>query len=161
MNLVKLIELVSKFIVEVIHYTAWPTVILVVLLVFCKPIISLIERFKKVGIKHGDKEYFFEADAIMKHQKKVSKQSGFIEVSRDTLDFDNYLDVLEMWTGTLGLLAFEWCNQPKWKSEQPIIQNCFKILIMKLDKERPNEKLLSSHHKLLALLESFQKHNQK
>lgn len=64
-----LVRLILEFIAKLIQYTAWPVTALVLLLFFRNPIISLLQRIKKVG--SGDK---FAEFIPFETQKAVSEE---------------------------------------------------------------------------------------
>ena len=65
-----LVQLILNFVADVIRYTVWPVAILVLLFVFRRPIVRLLDRFRRGGIKAGDKEFFLEADTLGKIRKE-------------------------------------------------------------------------------------------
>ena len=46
-------KMILDFIVEIVHHTVWPATVLLVLFVFRKHIVSLLQRIQRVG--YGDK----------------------------------------------------------------------------------------------------------
>ena len=101
------IELIAEFIVEIIHYAAWPVVILVVLLVFRKPIVSLLGRLKKISI--GDKFLEFMVSEL---HEKVSEKIRYFDVTKETLKWEHFESALVVIAFNSGMLALELLRKP-------------------------------------------------
>lgn len=72
----------GKFLVEILHYCAWPAVVLVGLYWLRNPIVAAIGRFKK--IQHKDTVLEFDPAQL---------QEGFV----DSVDFENATEQAPTW----------------------------------------------------------------
>jgi len=143
-----------QFIAEVIHYVAWPAVATATLIVLRKPISSLLER--PIKLRRG--ELFMELNVPRELQEKIYEDKAFFEVTKDTLDFNNYLDVVEAFTLNCGFIALELQGQPEQTEFRQLAEDTFITGVKKIITERPNtdsilvfskiENALKSPHKV-------------
>lgn len=94
-------ELVVNSLIQLIHYTAWPLTILVLILIFRKAIFRSLGLLKKMSV--GDKltlEFL-----PLELQKKIAEKVKFEEVTKDSYTWDNYLDALEILLAWVAICA--------------------------------------------------------
>ncbi len=136
-----------QFIVDVIHYTAWPITVLAVLYWFRKPMKGLLGRLKKAGAK----DYYAEF-AIPDLQKKAMQKVKLPEVNKDTLTWQHYLDALENWVFNLGMkLHFVFMQQPSAIDTKGMKHemNVLKTVTEKIEKDRPNSTVIEFVHDVM------------
>lgn len=133
------IELIAEFIVEIIHYAAWPVVILVVLLVFRKPIVSLLGRLKKISI--GDKFLEFMVSEL---HEKVSEKIRYFDVTKETLKWEHFESALVVIAFNSGMLALELLGKPSKKGLQQMTACMFNITLTQMEKRQIALELLPS-----------------
>ena len=98
----ELITGIGKFIVEVLHYTAWPAALLWIIYMFRKPITRLIDRIKR--FKHGDTEIDFSNAAKILRTTAIEDRSAAIHVKKLTkgdLDWPSVVKLTAKYTATL------------------------------------------------------------
>jgi len=123
------IELIAEFYIEIIHYAAWPAVVLVILLVFREPIVSLLGRLKKIGL--GDKFLEFMASEL---QEKVSEKVRYIDVTKETLKWEHFEGALAALGFNSGVLALELLGKPSKKGLQQMTACMFNITLTQMEK---------------------------
>lgn len=144
----KWVQFVVESLVKIIQSLAWPAVALVCFFVIRKPLIALLQRVKKVG--KGDWFAELGKDEINEMAKKAEKVN-LMDVTNDTLVWDNYLNVLEQWAYWLGWYVnavrlikdsgMSALNMSFSMNLIPAIRLILSIL-KKLEKERPTSEML-------------------
>jgi len=90
----------GKFIIEILHYAAWPVVVLVVIYWLRKPIVAAIGRFKK--IQHKDTVFEFGPPEL---NREIAGKKGFLEITPDNFTWDDFLDYIDWMAVICGQLA--------------------------------------------------------
>lgn len=104
MNLLKLF--VESY-VQFIGHIAWPLAIVAILFIFRKPIVEKLRGLTEA--RRGDTSFKF---AVADLQEKISKKKlKFSEITKETLNWDNYLDTLEQWALSIGIYTMEILNR--------------------------------------------------
>ena len=145
------VKLIAEFIVEIIHYTAWPVAILVILLVFLlvfrEAIVSLLGRLKKIG--HGDTSAEFIPPEL---QQKVSETVRYIDVNKDTLEWEHFEGALAALGLNSGMLALELRREPSKKRLQQMAASMFNMTLTQMEKNQIGLELLPSLRMIRAAL---------
>lgn len=139
----------TEFIVNIVHYAAWPAVAVATLIVLHKPISLLLER--PIKLRRG--ELLMELNVPRELQEKI-EDKAFFEVTKDTLDFNNYLDVIEAFTLSCGFLALELQGQPEQTEFRQLAEDTFITGVKKIITERPNTKSIPVFSKIENALKS-------
>ncbi|MHC4173934.1 MAG: hypothetical protein ACYTBX_06900 [Planctomycetota bacterium] len=92
------IKLISETIIQIVHYAAWPIVVLVVLYWFRVSMTALLGRLKKAG----GRDYYAEF-GFPELQNQITKKAKLSDVNKSTLTWEDYLDALEHWAFDLGI----------------------------------------------------------
>ena len=142
-----------QFIIEVIHYAAWPAAAIATLIVLRKPISSLLER--PIRLRRG--ELLMELNVPRKLQEKIYEDKALFEATKDTLDFNNYLDTVEAFTLSCGFLALELQGQPEQTELRQLAEDTFLAGVKKIITERPNTDSILLFSKIESVLKSSQK----
>lgn len=130
-----------QFIAEVIHYVAWPAIILVVVLLFRKHIEALLKSRMKV--RHKDIEIEFNIPSEL--QSKMVKKVKLSDVNKDTLTWEHYLDALEHWAFELGIkLSMVAAQHPSAKDIKVMKYELdrLKTIVKKIEISQPNSTII-------------------
>jgi len=126
----------KEFIVQILHYAAWPAMIFGVVLLFRERIEVLLKSRMKV--RHKDTEV--ELNIPTELQKKMSKKVDLSELNKEKYTWEDYLDALEQWAFNLGMkitLLTEALPKAKDTTIFRYELEQLKTITDKLEKERP------------------------
>ena len=132
------IKMFLNFVVDIMHYAAWPAVVIFTLIFFSKPFGRLIDRIMKLRSKSFSVDF---AGLPAEVQKKIGDRI-FLDVTKENLNYEKYLDTvldLGLQVATFASLVRE------FDEENPLLDMGDEILKMIADKikaERPTESLL-------------------
>ena len=89
-----------QFIIELIHYAAWPVLVLIIVLLFRKDIVIALRRLKKLG--RGDN---FAEFMDFESKSKTSEELLLYKVTKDTLTWDYYVNLLQTVVSSNALIV--------------------------------------------------------
>ena len=85
-------ELILTFIADIIHYIAWPAVVITMFVLVRQPIKALIDRIKQARVKKGDTEVTF--DMMAETMKVVNEETPNViplaDLTPDNLDWPSF-----------------------------------------------------------------------
>jgi len=96
------VEMFLKFIVDIVHYAAWPLVMIGALYLFREPLRKKIRELIKIG--HKDIAAVFD---IPEPQREILESGRFLPATKDTIDYDWYLESTVALAMLIGVLALE------------------------------------------------------
>ena len=134
-----------QFVIDFVHYTAWPVVVLVILLVFRKNIGGVLRRIKRVG--HGDK---FAEFIDYERKTSSSKKLMIYEVSEDSLTWDYYLDLLESFVSCNAMIVRLSDDIPEYGDIKRDAAFRMKKGFEVIQKERPTSHFVSLFNEMLG-----------
>ncbi len=138
----KWVEMILKFVVDIIHYAAWPVVVIFTLLFFSKPLGELLTRIRK--FKHKDSSIDFAA-LPAEVQKAVGDRMVF-DATRENIDYDKYLNTIE----GLGIVIAVFASRVReLDKEYPILKmadDVLKKIVSQIEAERSTHSLLKFMH---------------
>jgi len=121
------VKMVLDFVVDIIHYAAWPTVVIFTLIFFSKPLEKLLNRIRK--LKHKDSSIDFTA--LPTEVKKAVGDKEIFDVTRENLNYDKYLDTIE----GLGIVIAIFASRVrKFDKEWTLLELGDKVLEQTADK---------------------------
>lgn len=137
----------GQFIVEIIHYASWPVLVLIIVLLFREDIVIVLQRLKKIG--HGDK---FAEFMDFESKIKTSEKLMLYEVTKDTITWDYYLDLLQTFTSCNALIVKLCEVLPEYKDIKKDAEFRMKKSLKVIQKERPTSEFVSIFNKIVANL---------
>ena len=131
----ELMNLIMESCVEIIHHVAWPTVVLIIVLVFRKPLVRLLRRLKSA--RTGDVRLDFGPE----DRNQLSKESVRLsEVTKDTLTWEHYTGILGLFAVTLGYSLLKYT--PPDDRLMPTLMAVFKSIHSAIEKQAPTSPML-------------------
>ena len=100
MNMLNFLEIIVDAGASIIDSIAWPFTLVVLVLVFRKPILDRINA----KIKFSYKDFGMELDEIKKKRLGGGEKS-LLNINQDNLSWETYLDMAEIATVNTGYLA--------------------------------------------------------
>ncbi len=135
----KWVEMILKFVVDIIHYAAWPSVVIFTLLFFSKPLGELLNRIRK--LKHKDS--FIDFAALPAEVQKAVGDRMALDATKENLNYDKYLDTIE---GLGVVIAIFASRVRKFDKEYPMLDmgdTVLKLIVDKVKADRPTSKFVS------------------
>lgn len=140
-------ELFVNSLIQLIHYTAWPLTILVLVLIFRKAILRSLGQLKKMSV--GDKialEFL-----PLEIQKRMAEKVKFEEIAKDSFTWKHYLDALENWMEWVAICAGHMIllrlKGRSGKGHQEQLKNTiyeYNKIAKKIERERSDSKVLKN-----------------
>ena len=130
------VKMFLNFLVDIIHYAAWPAVVIFTLIFFSKPFGRLIDRIKKLR----SKDLFVDfAGLPAEVQKKVGDKVFLLDVTKENLNYEKFLDaILE-----LGISVATFASLVReFDEKHPLLDfgdEMLKIVADKVKAERPTD----------------------
>ena len=132
------VEMILEFIGNIVHYAAWPVVLIIVLYLFRRPITALIDRIKSVRYKGAA----VDLSGIPDEVRKNIKAKDSMDVTRENLSYENHLNMVEVLALYIAVLA---SHVRQYEASSPIIvlsQGMLDTLTAKLKADKPQSKLI-------------------
>src|SRR4030042_537554 len=143
--------------VQLIGHIAWPVAIVVILLIFRKPIETKIRDILKIGIGKALIEC-----ATPEMKEKLVNKVKFTKVTKTQYTWENYLDAMEQWALWIIWYAREAASSlvlgdkslTKIKRVQLAIGQ-FNMVVKKIEEQNPDSVALKYLNKLKDELDTF------
>ncbi len=135
----KWVEIFLKFVVDIIHYAAWPAVVIFALIFFSKPLRGLIKGIKKFTHKETSIDF---TEGVAAEVKKVVGDRDFVSATKETLNYEKYLYDIQ---GLGVVIAIFASRVRKLDKQWPLLGLGDEVLEMIADKvkeERPTSWVL-------------------
>ncbi len=133
-----LLKLFVESYVQFIGHVAWPVAIVAILFIFRKPIVDKLRGLTKAS--KGDASLEF---AIGLQEMIDKKKPKLYEITKDSLDWEAYLDILEQWAAWISFYINEWRSNRREGAKSyadykniEFVMDFFDELINKIQKER-------------------------
>ncbi len=130
----KWVEIFLKFVVDIIHYAAWPAVVIFALIFFSKPLGGLIKGIKK--FTHKDTSIDF-TEGVAAEVKKAVGGGKFFGATEETLNYEKYLDDIEVLGVAIALFTSRLRKYGEKRKVLEIGDKALELIIDKLKEERP------------------------
>lgn len=145
-----------KFLVELIHYGAWPAIVAVLLYVFRKHISDLLKS--QIRVRHKETEIEFNVPLAQKQIEEI-EASSLSSAKTTEISYKMYLNRVEILAVYTAAIATG--NRNFVKALQPQAKETFKDALDILEKENPDCKSLDFLHRMKAQIESSGKDERK
>lgn len=97
------LKMFLKFIVDIVHYAAWPLLVIGVLYLFREPLRIKIRELTKIG----HKDTYLDFTSIPKKKREMLKSGDFLPSTKETINYDWYLESTGALAMLIGILALE------------------------------------------------------
>ena len=127
------VEMFLKFIVDIVHYAAWPLVMIGALYLFREPLRKKIRELIKIG--HKDIAAVFD---IPEPQRKILESGRFLPATKDTIDYGWYLKSTIALAMLIGALALELKKSNVKSRHLQLAKLSLAATLKRLKKDRPD-----------------------
>lgn len=132
------VKMFLNFVVDFIHYAAWPAVVIFTLIFFNKPFGRLIDRIKEFR----NKDFSVEFSELYKEVQREVRDKVFLNVTKENLNYEKYLDTMLQ----LGLIVATFASRVREIDEQfPLLEMgdvALETIADKVKAERPTAPFL-------------------
>lgn len=153
----KWVEMILKFVVDIIHYAAWPAVVIFTLIFFSEPLGKLLNRIRK--LKHKDSSIDFAA--LPPEVQEAVGGTLMYGITKENLNYDKYLDTIQ----GLGLFIAIFASRVReLDKEWPILgigDDVLETIVSQIKAERPTNSFLKFLSTKLKAVKSKDSKNNK